>query len=426
MASLEYFRHDSRARRDKRLRLLRAKYGRNGVCIFWDMIEELAEDEDHRLPYNYDYLYLSLQCSSDEDKEALRFIIEESGLISIDENRDEIYSPRLIKHAGLVASKTNGTCNETYNESCNGASNGGITEEQRRQRREAGRKSALKRWNKANNEPTSNETPITKPNETYNESCNGASNGGITEEQRRQRREAGRKSALKRWNKANNEPTSNETPITKPNETYNESITEGNESCNETHNGACNGESNESITKVTEITEHNGEGNETCNENITERGGIIGGGKTPNNKIQNTKDSFVVSNSSLRSEFGAWALNFWNENVEAGIPKLKSLTKDRLDKLISRCDEMGKRTLPDAQEHFAELIKRMNKSPFCRGEGSTSWKASFDWLFRNNYNQLKVLEGNYDPNSDEAYRQNGEYRSWRASRQANKNINDQW
>ena len=380
MASLEYFRHDSRARRDKRLRLLRAKYGRNGVCIFWDMIEELAEDEDHRLPYNYDYLYLSLQCSSDEDKEALRFIIEESGLISIDENRDEIYSPRLIKHAGLVACKTNGTCNETYNES--------ITE--------------------------------------GNESCNGASNGGITEEQRRQRREAGRKSALKRWNKANNEPTNNETPITKPNETYNESITEGNESCNGASNGACNGESNESITKVTEITEHNGEGNETCNENITERGGIIGGGKTPNNKIQNTKDSFVVSNSSLRSEFGSWALNFWNENVESGIPKLKSLTKDRLDRLVKRCDEMGKRTLPDAQEHFAELIKRMNKSPFCRGEGSSSWKASFDWLVRNNYNQLKVLEGNYDPNSDEAYRQSGEYRSWRAARQANKNINDQW
>ena len=376
MASLEYFRHDSRARRDKRLRLLRAKYGRNGVCIFWDMIEELSEDEDHRLPYNYDYLYLSLQCSSDEDKEALRFIIEESGLISIDENRDEIYSQRLIKHAGLVASKTNGTCNETYNES--------ITE--------------------------------------GNESCNGASNGGITEEQRRQRREAGRKSALKRWNKANNEPTSNETSITKPNETYNESITEGNESCN----GASNGASNENITKVTEITEHNGEGNETCNESITERGGIIGGGKTPNNKIQNTKDSFVVSNSSLRSEFGAWALNFWNENVEAGIPKLKSLTKDRLDRLVKRCDEMGKRTLPEAQEHFAELIKRMNKSPFCRGEGSTSWKASFDWLFRNNYNQLKVLEGNYDPNSDEAYRQSGEYLSWQAARQANKNINDQW
>lgn len=376
MASLEYFRHDSRARRDKRLRLLRAKYGRNGVCIFWDMIEELAEDEDHRLPYNYDYLYLSLQCSSDEDKEALRFIIEESGLISIDENRDEIYSQRLIKHAGLVASKTNGTCNETYNES--------ITE--------------------------------------GNESCNETNNGGITEEQRRQRREAGRKSALKRWNKANNEPTSNETPITKPNETCNESITEGNESCNETYNG----ESNENITKVTEITEHNGEGNETCNENITERGGIIGGGKTPNNKIQNTKDSFVVSNSSLRSEFGSWALNFWNENVDARIPKLKTLTQDRLDRLVKRCDEMGKRTLPDAQEHFSELIKRMNKSPFCRGEGSTSWKASFDWLFRNNYNQLKVLEGNYDPNSEEAYRQSGEYRSWRASRQANKNINDQW
>lgn len=369
MASLEYFRHDSRARRDKRLRLLRAKYGRNGVCIFWDIVEELAEDEDHRLPYNYDFLCTTLQCSSDEDKEALRFIIEQSGLISIDKKQDEIYSPRLDKHADYVSAKSNGASNETYNETDNGG---------------------------------------------YNER--------ITEAQRNQRREAGRKSALKRWNKANNETTSNETPITKPNETYNESITEGNESCN----GASNGESNESITKVTEITEHNGEGNETCNENITERGGIIGGGKTPNNKIQNTKDSFVVSNSSLRSEFGSWALNFWNENVDARIPKLKTLTQDRLDRLVKRCDEMGKRTLPEAQEHFAELIKRMNKSPFCRGEGSTSWKASFDWLFRNNYNQLKVLEGNYDPNSEEAYRQSGEYLSWQAARQANKNINDQW
>lgn len=368
MASLEYFRHDSRARRDKRLRLLRVKYGRNGVCIFWDMIEELAEDEDHRLPYNYDYLYLSLQCSSDEDKEALRFIIEESGLISIDENRDEIYSQRLIKHAGLVASKTNGTCNETYNEN------------------------------------------ITEGNET----CNGASNGGITEEQRKQRREAGRKSALKRWNKASNEPTSNETPITKPNETY-----------NETYNGASNGAYNESITKVTKVTEHNGEGNGEYNEKYNGGGDYRGGINTPL-KIQNNKRYILVDNSSLRSEFGSWALNFWNENVEAGIPKLKSLTKDRLDRLVKRCEEMGKRTLPDAQEHFAELIKRMNKSPFCRGEGSTSWKASFDWLFRNNYNQLKVLEGNYDPNSEEAYRQSGEYLSWQAARQANKNINDQW
>lgn len=257
MASLEYFRHDSRARRDKRLRLLRAKYGRNGVCIFWDMIEELAEDEDHRLPYNYDYLYLSLQCSSDEDKEALRFIIEESGLISIDENRDEIYSPRLIKHAGLVASKTNGTCNETYNES--------ITE--------------------------------------GNESCNGAYNGGITEEQRRQRREAGRKSALKRWNKANNEPTSNETPITKPNETYNESITEGNESYNETYNGGCN----ENITKVTKVTEHNGEGNGEYNEKYNGGGDYRGGINTPL-KIQNIKERGTFVPPTLSE-----VENFWKE-----------------------------------------------------------------------------------------------------------------
>ena len=217
MASLEYFRHDSRARRDKRLRLLRAKYGRNGVCIFWDMIEELAEDEDHRLPYNYDFLYTTLLCSSDEDKEALRFIIEESGLISIDKKQDEIYSPRLDKHADYVSAKSNGASNESYNETDNGGYNERITEAQRNQRREAGRKSALKRWNKASNEPTSNSTLITKPNETCNESYN------------------------------------------------------------ETDNGACN----ENITKVTKVTEHNGEGNGEYNEKYNGGGDYRGGINTP-------------------------------------------------------------------------------------------------------------------------------------------------
>ena len=243
MASLEYFRHDSRARRDKRLRLLRAKYGRNGVCIFWDMVEELAEDEDHRLPYNYDFLCTTLQCSSDEDKEALRFIIEQSGLISIDKKQDEIYSPRLDKHADYVTAKSNVASNETYNETDNGGGNERITEAQRNQRREAGRKSALKRWNKANNEPTSNEIPITKPNETCNESYN------------------------------------------------------------ETDNEACN----ENITKVTKVTEHNGEGNGGYNEKYNGGGDYRGGINTPL-KIQNIKERGTFVPPSLSE-----VENFWKE-----------------------------------------------------------------------------------------------------------------
>ena len=181
------------------------------------MIEELAEDEDHRLPYNYDFLYTTLQCSSDEDKEALRFIIEQSGLISIDKKQDEIYSPRLDKHADYVTAKSNVASNETYNETDNGGGNERITEAQRNQRREAGRKSALKRWNKASSEPTSNTTPITKPNETCNEICNETDNGG----------------------------------------------------------------GNERITKVTKVTEHNGGGNGEYNEKYNGGGDYRGGINTP-------------------------------------------------------------------------------------------------------------------------------------------------
>lgn len=289
MASLEYFRHDSRARRDKRLRLLRAKYGRNGVCIFWDMVEELAEDEDHRLPYNYDFLCTTLQCSSDEDKEALRFIIEQSGLISIDKKQDEIYSPRLDKHADYVTAKSNGASNESYNETDNGGGNERITEAQRNQRREAGRKSALKRWNKANNEPTSNDTPITKPNETYNETYNGASN--------------------------------------------------------------------ENITKVTKVTEHNGEGNGEYNEKYNGGGDYRGGINTPL-KIQNIKErgTFVPPTLSevesfwkekefyatdpkgffLYYESNGWMQANGNNPIKAWRPAAERWEKSELEKLSNK------------------------------------------------------------------------------------------
>ena len=38
----------------------------------------------------------------------------------------------------------------------------------------------------------------------------------------------------------------------------------------------------------------------------------------------------------------------------------------------------------------------MQESKFLKGESKRGWKASFDWVFENDKNWVKVWEGNYD------------------------------
>lgn len=47
-------------------------------------------------------------------------------------------------------------------------------------------------------------------------------------------------------------------------------------------------------------------------------------------------------------------------------------------------------------ETLKEIFVKMEASKFCRGDNKRGWKATFDWLFANEKNWVKVLEGNYD------------------------------
>lgn len=42
------------------------------------------------------------------------------------------------------------------------------------------------------------------------------------------------------------------------------------------------------------------------------------------------------------------------------------------------------------------LFVKMEESKFLRGDNQKGWKATFDWLFANDKNWVKVAEGNYD------------------------------
>ena len=61
------------------------------------------------------------------------------------------------------------------------------------------------------------------------------------------------------------------------------------------------------------------------------------------------------------------------------------------------------------------VFRKMEESKFLRGDNPRGWKATFDWLFTNDKNWLKVAEGNYDNRSERG-----------AKRVSTPNANEEW
>lgn len=85
----------------------------------------------------------------------------------------------------------------------------------------------------------------------------------------------------------------------------------------------------------------------------------------------------------------------WNDICGGALPRVKTLSDNRRQKIMCRCEEWGKEReawLQQAQELFGRVIA----SDFLRGGNKSGWTATFDWLFENSKNWVKVIEGNYD------------------------------
>lgn len=109
--------------------------------------------------------------------------------------------------------------------------------------------------------------------------------------------------------------------------------------------------------------------------------------------------------------------DMWNA-VCVGYPKLHSLSESRKNKMRNRVAEMG--GAEKALLLLREIFTKMQVSNFLRGDNKRGWKASFDWLFENDKNWVKVYEGNYDNRPDTAPR----YRTNNSNN--GKNCNDEW
>lgn len=85
--------------------------------------------------------------------------------------------------------------------------------------------------------------------------------------------------------------------------------------------------------------------------------------------------------------------DLWNA-ICVSLPRIVKLSDARKQKIKCRCNEWGK--TPEAWLQTAEeLFKRIEASDFLKG-GSGRWNATFDWVFDNSGNSIKVMEGNYD------------------------------
>ena len=87
-------------------------------------------------------------------------------------------------------------------------------------------------------------------------------------------------------------------------------------------------------------------------------------------------------------------VELWNR-VCVSFPKVVKLTDGRRNKMKVRLAEFS----PKPEEYLSvceALFHRVQASSFLCGDNHNHWQATFDWLFENGSNWVKVLEGNYD------------------------------
>lgn len=109
-----------------------------------------------------------------------------------------------------------------------------------------------------------------------------------------------------------------------------------------------------------------------------------------------TKEQAAKRNFGPKTVF-----NLWNQMLGDKLPKVLRMTFERTQKVNSRIVEFSEYG-GDPQEVAVKLFNRIGESDFLCGAGvhrsvdHLGWKASFDWVFQNGTNWVKIMEGRYD------------------------------
>lgn len=73
-----------------------------------------------------------------------------------------------------------------------------------------------------------------------------------------------------------------------------------------------------------------------------------------------------------------------------GFSKVERLSPDRRSKINSRLK------IHKDVEFWQKVFNKIVRTPFLMGKNDRKWKVTFDWLFSNDENSIKIYEGNYE------------------------------
>lgn len=108
---MAYFFHDSNARHDPKLELLRDEHGWDALGRWWALVEMLAEADGHLVevtrPQQWRRLANSLELESVDDAKQFVAWLEECGLVDHEALASgHVMSPRLFRNAERMAENT--------------------------------------------------------------------------------------------------------------------------------------------------------------------------------------------------------------------------------------------------------------------------------------------------------------------------------
>lgn len=108
-----------------------------------------------------------------------------------------------------------------------------------------------------------------------------------------------------------------------------------------------------------------------------------------NNNYNNNSTIYEEEAESKKVDIISELVEVYN-SLGAPFKKVTKITKGRRQKANERLKEIG------SKEKFIQLIKKMDKCSFLKGNNQRGWLADFDFLIQNSEKWVKLHEGTYD------------------------------
>lgn len=330
-----YFSHDSNARNSDKLIRLRMKHKAAGYGVYFMILERLREEPGYMSVKDYNMIAFDLR----EDASLIKSVVEDFGLFAFTDDGKCFYSESFLRRMGIKDEKS-----------------------------AKARESANKRWEKKKGKLQSQ---CERNTDAMRTQCEGNANAS---------QDSCEGNAIKKRKEK-------ESIIDFPSGEVKSSFPSNEEKAaaicacevevlENPGNGGLGGSSE---TLAAEADSANGFGN------LSSEALVAGAAPEEETTTPEASQPDKIPYQEIVDMFNS---------ICTGYPRVVKLSDSRKNKIRIRVEEMG--GFARAKPMIQTIFEKMQASKFLRGDGKSGWKAYFDWVFVNDKNWVKILEGNYD------------------------------